>query len=169
MTTVSDLLLSDDSAFAKALPSAASAKAVFERVRAKWNIDVRDLLMEAWRTRSALKTAAQETLDTPGLVKKVTLKSFTIPWEHGMDLEARLNGKHIASVTVGVQVQLEVTALIAMVQSGRLMAIEGGMYKASASGTVANHALLGRSATLDLRYEMPLGDGIPLIRQTKAD
>jgi hypothetical protein len=165
MTTVSDLLLSDDSAFAKALPSPAAAKAVYERVRSKLHIDVRDLLMEAWRTRSALLAAARETVEAPGLVRKVTLKSFAVPWEHGMDLDVRLNGKHIASVTVGVRVELEVTALIAVVQTGRLMAIEGGTYKASASGTVLSHSLLGRSVTLDLRYEMPLGDGIALVRQ----
>jgi len=163
MTTVSDLVLSDDSAFAKVLSKATVVKAVVDKARARLNVDVRDLLMQAWRTRSALREAARETLDTPGLVRKVTLKTFAVPWQHSMDLDVRLSGKHIATVTVGVVVELEVTALIAVVQSGRLTAIEGGTYKASGSGTVQDRPLLGRSVSMDLRYEFPLGEGISLI------
>jgi hypothetical protein len=168
MTTVSDLLLSDEADFVKALPTAAAGKAVLERVREKLRIDVRDLLMQAWRTRSALRKAARETLDTPSLVRKVTLKTFAVPWHHGMELDVRLNGKHIATVTVGVLVELEVTALVAVVQKGRLTAVEGGTYKVSASGTVQNHPLLSRSVTIDLRYDLPLGDGVPLVSQKPA-
>jgi hypothetical protein len=168
MTTVSDLLLSDEAGFVKALPSAAAAKAVLQRVQEKLHIDVRDLLMQAWRTRSALRQAARETLDTPGLVRKVTLKTFAVPWSHGMELDVRLNGKHLATVTVAVHVELEVTALVAVVQKGRLTAVEGGMYKVSASGTVQDQPLMTRSVTLDLRYELPLGDGVPLIAPKPA-
>lgn len=164
MTTVSDLLLNDQSAFTKALSNAAQAKAVADKVRAKLHIDVRDLLVQAWRTRSSLREAARETLDTPGLVRKVTLKTFAVPWQHGMELDVRVNGQHVASVNVAVLVELDVTALIAVVQSGRLTAVEGGTFKATASGTVQSHALLGRSVTLDLRYELPLGNGITLIK-----
>ncbi len=168
MTTVGDLLLNDASAFGKALPNAAQAKAVADKVRGKLHIDVRDLLVNAWRTRSALREAARETLDTPGLVRKVTLKTFAVPWQHNMQLDVRVNGKHVATVAVGVLVELEVTALIAVVQSGRLTAVEGGTYKASASGTVQGHALLGRSVTLDLRYELPLGNGITLVKPSPS-
>jgi hypothetical protein len=164
VTTVAELLLADETGFVKALPSPGIGKAVLQRVRAALHIDVRDLLMEAWRTRSALLKAAHETLDTPGKVSRVTLKTFAMPWEHGMDLDVRVNGKHIATVVVGARVELEVTALIAIVQNGRLTAVEGGMYKVTASGTVQSHALMSRSKTLDLRYELPLGDGVPLIR-----
>lgn len=156
MTTVGELLQPD-------AKLSAAAQAAWQKARGALAVDVRDLLMDAWRTRSKLREAARETLATPGLVRKVTLKTFALPWEHSMELDVRLNGQHVASVSVGVRVELEVSALEAVVQGGRLTAIEGGTYTATASGTVADHPLIGKSKTFDLRYELPLGEGIALV------
>lgn len=171
MTTVREVLFSVPGDEAEAISTAQGALQVknvnaapilLAQVGRQLEFEVGEVLVQAWKARSALADAARQTLAEPGTVRRVKLALYGLPWEYEMDFEIRLSGKRIATVTVQVGLDLEVTALNATVQRGRLVTIDGGHYKVTATLSIHNLPLLSRERTFSLPYELKVGDGIPL-------
>jgi hypothetical protein len=146
------------------------ARGVMTKVADLLNMEISDVVVGAWRTRSALLKAARETLAKPGTYRQVTLKTYGFDWDHEVDVDVSLNGSTIATVTFVVTVDLEVTALAAIVHNGYLSKVNGG--DATITATLrANSQAPARvgipvaqgQRQFDLRYEIALpGAGIPL-------
>jgi hypothetical protein len=191
MTTVRALLFGDDSpkkleqagerlARVDAVPPHPEAtaemicQAVLTKVSELLNIEIADVLVQAWKTRSALLKAAQETHAQPGTTKQVTIRTYAVPWDHEMDVDVALNGVQLVSLTFVLSLQLEITALAAVVQGGRLTAVTAGDGNANATLRVQDQSPLHQDAIvaqgerpIDLRYEVRVGDGIALIEAAR--
>jgi hypothetical protein len=151
-----------------AVSSPAVCQAIISKLSQVFNFQASDILLEAFRIQSRLLIAARETHAQPGTVQRVTLQVYELPWEHTVELEIKVAGKHLMTVTVGLQLNLQVTSLIAIVQKGQLTDLEGGLYRVSATLTIQDTELISRERAFELRYELKCGSGIPLIGAAKA-
>jgi len=155
------------------VPAVTFARAVMTKVADLLNVQVSDVLVEAWRVRSALLKAAHETAANPGTYKQVTIKSYAFPWDHELDVDVTWNSSTIATVTFVVAVTVEVTAVAAVVHNGHLTSLNGGEgairvvlnVKSSKTGAASIPVAKG-DRRFNLSYEMKLaGVGIPLVRE----
>lgn len=146
-------------------PAAALARAVMTKIAELLNIEVSDVFVGAWQTRSALLAAARETHASPGLRREVSIRSFTMPWEYEAEVDVVVSGSVVTTLTAAVTLQLTVTALAAVVEAGRLTALTAGdttargELRVRCSSPEAEHILVDREQAVDLRHELRLGGG----------
>jgi hypothetical protein len=167
MTTVRELVFGDEKGEARAAERFAHdvsiAGAAVSAVSQALEFEVSDVVLWAWKTRSALLVAARETHATPGLVREVTVKTYALPWDYEMHLDVLINGSRSATVKFVLTIELEITALAAVVQNGLLMAVNSGRCKASAVLEAEGRMLAERAMVLDLVAEVKVGEGVALI------
>lgn len=146
-------------------PAAALARAVMTKVAELLDIPVGDVLVGAWRTRSALLTAARETYAQPGLRREVSIRAITLPWDYEADVDVVVGGRTVSTLTAAVHLELTVTALAAVVEAGRLTGLTAGDTRASGavrvrcSSPAAEHTVAQGERPVDLRSELRLGGG----------
>ncbi len=171
MTTVRELLFgsaageveaAEKLAATGAVSSPAVCQAVVSKLTEVLDFQVSDLLVEAFRIQSRLLIAARQTQQQPGTVQRVTLQTYELPWEHTVELDVTVNGKHLTTVTAALRLALEVTALAAIVQRGLLTDVEGGRYRVHAQLTVQGRDIAAQERVFELLYELRCGSGIPL-------
>jgi hypothetical protein len=151
-----------------AVSSPAVCQAVVSKLSQVLDFEVSDVLLDAFRIQSRLLTAARETHAQPGTLQRVTMKTYELPWEHQLELDVTVSGKHLVTVTAGLRLNLEVTALVAIVQRGELTDLEGGRYRVAAHLTVQGREIVSNERLFELLYELKCGPGIPLISHAKA-
>jgi len=135
------------------------------------DIPVSDVLVGAWRTRSALHRAARESVGMPRVYRMVSLHSCRIPWDNIIDVGVALNGAAIVSATFTARMDFRISALAAIVQNGCLTGFNSGAITVTAQLLVQMHQPVQVSlivaeaeATLDLGPEFRFGGrGISLI------
>ncbi len=153
----------------------ALARAVLAKVTELLDIEVSDVLVGAWRTRSALLSAARETHAQPGLRREVSIRSFTMPWECEADVDVVVDGRTVSTLTAAVTLRLTVTALAAVVEAGRLTALTAGdtvahgELRVHCSAPEAEHTVVERERPVDLHRELRLGGGgVALIDEART-
>ncbi|MEV4412017.1 hypothetical protein [Catellatospora sp. NPDC049609] len=156
-------------------PAAALARAVMAKVSQLLDIEISDVLVGAWRTRSALLAAARETHAQPGLRREVSIRSFTMPWEYEADVDVVVGGRTVSTLTASLTVRLTVTALAAVVEAGRLTALTAGDAVADGellircSSPEAEHPVARGERPVDLHRELRLGGGgVALIDEART-
>lgn len=154
----------------------AIARTVMTRVAEILDIPVSDVLVGAWRMRSALLTAARETADKPGLERDVTLKGYSFSWHHDADIDVTFDRATIVTVIVSVSADVDVVGLAAVLKGGRLTRITSGEATASVSvrATTKGAAPVGlpiaeekRTMPIVAEVALPHG-GLPLVDQATA-
>jgi hypothetical protein len=167
MTTVRELIFGDEAGEVQAAERFAHdvsiAGAAVSVVSQALDFEVSDVVVWAWKTRSTLLEAARETYAKPELTAEVTVKTYALPWDYEMHLDVLINGARSATVKVVLSIALEITALSAIVQRGRLTKLAAGRCKASASLEAEGRLLAQRELVLDLMAEVKVGEGIALI------
>ncbi|HEX6683184.1 MAG TPA: hypothetical protein VF062_10330 [Candidatus Limnocylindrales bacterium] len=167
MTTVRELVFGDQAGEVQAAERFAHdvsiAEAAVSAVARALDFEVSDVLVWAWKTRSALLEAAGQTQETPGLVCEVAVKTYCLPWDYEMHLEVLINGQQTATVKFALSLELEVNSLSATVQSGLLTAVNTGRCKASALLRAEGRTLAEREHAFELVGEVDVGDGIALV------
>jgi len=145
-------------------------RAVLDKVSEELNFDVTDVLIDAWKLRSALLKAAHETYEGPERRQEVVLRTYAIPWNREMDVDVSVNGVHLPKLTLDLSVKMQVTSLAVVVEYGRLTKVDGGYGKVTAVLKVKDPEpppdcppIAKREYPFDARYELPIGAGIPLI------
>jgi hypothetical protein len=176
MTTVREILFSskadDVTAVQKisarmpagATPAGQLAGALLGKVSELLEFEVSAVLLEAFKTASALGVAARETHAEPGIVRRVHLALFAVPWEHEMELDIRVAGKNVKTVKVTLTLQLTVTALSATIQRGQMVKLDGGEYVVGAALSLHGIEFAARESRFSLPYEIKVGSGISLVR-----
>ena len=93
----------------------------------------------------------------------VSMKEHTIRSSYHPTIEVLINGKRIASVTIDVDVQLKLEALVLEIQSARVMAVRPGQF------TVNGNAMWGdtefakaESRAVELPGRQALGEGVEI-------
>jgi hypothetical protein len=125
-------------------------------------LDLRDVLVAAWRKHRALYAAAQSTKDSPA-TEVVQLATHRVTTTHRPSVDVVVNGARLATVHFELTLVLEVDSLLATVRQARLVALRGGRCTVSVVLAAAGQPLVSRQAVLDPSVTVPLGDGITLL------
>jgi len=167
MTTVRELVFGDAAGEVRAAEKLAHdvsiSRAVVSKVSEALEFEVSDVLVWGWKTRSVLLAAARETHGRPQAMRRVVLKTYTVPWDYEMRLDILLNGARATTMTLVLTLLLEVSALAAVVQNGLLTRIDAGRYRVEAVLKAEGQALIRNEREFELVQELKLGGGIPLI------
>jgi hypothetical protein len=157
-------------------PPIALARTVINKVVELLNTEVGQVVVGAWRTRSALLVAARESLQQPGTHREVTVQSFSFPWEYAVDVDLTLNRVTIATASFSVSAAVEVTALAATIHDGRITRLSSGELTISAALWVTSRTavpigvpLAEGDRTVQLAVELVLpGEGLSLVDRSNA-
>ncbi|MDT5024250.1 MAG: hypothetical protein QOE61_676 [Micromonosporaceae bacterium] len=149
------------------------ARAAMSKVADLLDFEISDVLVGAWRTRSALLKAANETRDKPDIYRQVTIQTYALGWDEDVDVDIKLNGSTMATVTFALSLDLEITALAVVVQSGHITHVQGGDGTVKAALSVraqtppqVSRLLASQELRIDLKYELKVpGKGIPLVAE----
>ncbi|MDN5767082.1 MAG: hypothetical protein L0H96_10550 [Humibacillus sp.] len=156
---------------ALATVSAATGSAVVEEftkvVAGLFAIDLTDALMMGWRSHQTLMAAARRTAQAADTEELVDLVTHEISWAQEPYVELFVDGLKVATVHFQLSLNLEVKALVASINGGRLTAVHSGSCTLTAALTAQTLAakaltLAERSAHVDLPLVLHLGRGLPL-------
>lgn len=165
-------------AAAQVLPSgpgvSSVAKAVVGKIFDLLDLGIGDIVVGAWRTRSALLDAARQTWANPGSSRRVTTASFGFPWQHEFDVDLVVNAATVATITLVVTVEAEISDVVAVVQGGRITTLTGGTAAISImlglKGPAESEIPLAHATRqFNIAHEVALpASGLPLIAEARA-
>ncbi|MEV6493136.1 hypothetical protein AB0M20_31620 [Actinoplanes sp. NPDC051633] len=148
------------------MPDAAK-KAVLDRVGTAaselLDQDLTDIMGSAWSKHSALRAAALATLTDPSTVREPELGAHTMSFRHAPAVELRIGEHAVATVTLQIQLELQIKTLKVTVRRGRLTAIRTGSCDIVGTLKVMDSRVAHRTVTLDLPGTLSLGRGIDLL------
>lgn len=125
-------------------------------------MDVGDIFTVAWGKHADLRRAAAASLAEPDGEQVVGLATHTVSFAQEPGVAVHLAGHPVATVTLLVQLDIEVRGLLAVVKAGRLTAVRLGAGDLTGKLTLAGRLILSRSRTIDLPRAINLRDGIAL-------
>jgi len=129
------------------------------------DMDLGDILVSGWRKYSALVQAAHRTLSPPPSEEVVALATHRVTSTHRPRVDLLIDGKRLNSFEFELKVDVEVTGLSAVVRSGDLVALRGGVCQLSGTLSLEGVKLAAREQSLDLGLLMPLRRHIPLVEK----
>jgi hypothetical protein len=147
------------------LPPAAHAAAVKEvKATAAGLLDINliDMLVAGWRTYHDLTSAGRRTLAQPGSKELVSLVTHRVTAEQEPSIEVLVNGQPVVTVRLKFSADFDVSALLAEITEGRLVAIHTGRCDISATLAVDNIDLASGQTRLELPGAIPVTPGIRL-------
>jgi hypothetical protein len=127
------------------------------------DLDLADLLAKGWQRYADLVKAARRTAAQPSSeeIVDIATQSFTV--ESRPSVEVYVDDLRRASVEFGLRLDFDVKALTAVVRSGRIIALESGHCRLTASIAIKETPVATRTAEFDLPLLIHLGEGIPLL------
>jgi hypothetical protein len=126
------------------------------------DLDLGRLIVNGWRNYLGLTAAAKSTLATPGTTKTVDLAAHRIRSTYRPHIDVFIDGVRVARIEIALNVTLDITFAVAVVQDGRLMGIRGGQCDIQAVMAIEDIAFPPRHQQIELWYWRSLGAGIPL-------
>jgi len=90
------------------------------------DIKLTDLLIAGWSQYHDLTSAARRTLAAPGSSELVTLVTHQVTAEQQPYVDVHVDGHLLATIRLTVTVAFDVSALIAGISAGRLVAVHTG-------------------------------------------
>jgi hypothetical protein len=127
------------------------------------DIDLVALLVKGWREYADLTSAGRRTLAAPGSSELVSVVTHQVTAEQEPHVDLLVDGHLMATVRFGVSVDFEVSALVAGVSAGLLVAVHAG--RCDITGTLAINGVdvVTKQAHGELPGAIPLTPGIRLL------
>ncbi|GLY05296.1 hypothetical protein [Actinoplanes sp. NBRC 101535] len=113
-------------------------------------MDVQDVFALAWAKYAALRDAAVRTRDDPSAEEMVELAGHTLTFEQRPAVEIRIGDLAVASIEVRVCLEILVRWLLAVIRSGRVIAVKAGAADLTGTLEVAGQQVVQRRATIYL-------------------
>jgi hypothetical protein len=148
------------------LPEATRKAAVREAAAAGAGLlDVRldGLLLSGWRIHHDLTGAARRTLAAPGSTELVDLVRHQVTASQEPSVAVLVDGRQVATIQLGLTVEFDVSALVAAVKAGSLVAIHAGSCDVTATLTIQGAEVQTASTHLDLPAALTVSPGIRLL------
>jgi hypothetical protein len=120
------------------------------------------MLVAGWRTYHDLTSAGRRTLAQPGSKELVSLVTHRVTAEQEPSIEVLVNGQPVVTVRLKFSADFDVSALLAEITEGRLVAIHTGRCDISATLAVDNIDLASGQTRLELPGAIPVTPGIRL-------
>ena len=148
------------------LPSPTLAAAVSEvsvAVAGLLDVSLIGMLAAGWQAHHDLTRAARRTLAAPGISELVRLARHEITVTQRPSVTVLIDGRRVATVELELSVVFDITALLAGVRDGRLVAVRSGRCDITATLAIGGMDVMSRQASLELPGVIPLNPGIPLL------
>lgn len=148
------------------LPSAIGEAAVREaatQAAGLLDVDLIGLLVAGWRVHQELTAAARRTLAVPGSTELVDLVTYQITTAEQPSVTVLVDGREAAVLHLGLSVVFELSAMLAGIRAGRMVALHSGRCDITANLAIQGITVLTRQAHLELPGVVPLIPGIRLL------
>jgi hypothetical protein len=128
-------------------------------------LDVRldGLLLSGWRIHHDLTGAARRTLAAPGSTELVDLVRHQVTASQEPSVAVLVDGRQVATIQLGLTVEFDVSALVAAVKAGLLVAVHAGSCDVTATLAIQGTEVQTASTHLDLPAALTVSPGIRLL------
>ncbi len=127
------------------------------------DINLIDVLAAGWREYQDLTSAARRTLAAPGSTELVHLVTQRVSTSQQPYVTVVVDDRQVAIVRLGLSVVFDVSAVLAQVRAGRLVAIHTGSCDVTATLAIDNIDVVSKQAHLELPGEIALGRPLRLL------
>jgi hypothetical protein len=148
------------------LPEATRKAAVREAAAtAAGLLDVRldGLLLSGWRIHHDLIGAARRTLASPGSTELVYLTRHQVTATQEPSVAVLVDGHQVASIQFGLTVEFDISALVAGIKTGLLIAVHAGSCDVTATLAIQGTEVQNESTHFDLPAVLTVSPGIRLL------
>ncbi len=142
---------------------AAAAREVTAAAAGLLDVSLVGVLAEGWREHHDLTSAARRTLAVPGSTELVQLAEHQVSVANHPYVTVLVDGRQVATVHLGLSFVFDVSAVVAGISAGRLVAIHPGRCDVTATLAVEGADVLTRHARLDMPGVIALSPGIRLL------
>lgn len=127
------------------------------------NVNLADVVADGWRKHADLTAAARRTLAARGSTDLVDLASHRVTAGQEPYVSLLVDGHRIATVRFGLSLVFEISALLAEVRAGRLVALHSGRCELTGVLAIQDINTITRQAHVDIPGMIPLHEGIRLL------
>jgi hypothetical protein len=148
------------------VPAALRTAAIRETIGAAkdlLNADPIGYLVSGWQKHREVIAAARRTMAAPGSIELVDLDTHQITTTQRSAVSLLVDDRPTATVELGVSVMFTVSALVAGIRGGRLVAVHSGRCKVTGTLAVQDTEVISRQVAFELPGIIPLGRGIALL------
>ena len=148
------------------LPEATRKAAVREAAAAAaglLDVELDGLLLSGWRLHRDLTGAARRTLASPGSTELVDLVRHQVTAAQQPSVAVLVDGRQVATIHLGLTVEFDVSALVAGIKAGLLVAVHAGSCDVTATLAVQGAEVQSGSTHLDLPVALAVSPGIRLL------
>ena len=148
------------------LPEATRKAAVREAAAAAaglLDVDLDGMLLAGWRMHHDLAGAARRTLATPGSTELVDLVRHQVSVSQEPSVAVVVDGRQVGTIELGLDVEFDITALVAGIKGGLLVAVHAGSCDVTATLTIQGAEVQSASTHLDLPAALTVTPGIRLL------
>ena len=120
-------------------------------------------LVSGWQQHREVIAAARRTVAAPGSIELVDLATHQITATQRPAVNLLVDNRQTATVELGLSVVFTISALVAGIRGGRLVAVHSGRCNVTANLAVQGTTVVSRQVTFELPGIIPLGRGIALL------
>jgi hypothetical protein len=132
-------------------------------IRSLLDLDLGSILLSGWQTHTALRTAAQATVATPGSTEIVELASHRIRWTYQPALQIFIDRHLVYQLDLTLSVSFTLDSAVATVRLAHIVAVHFGRCDVTVALSWAGGILAQHSAPVSTPFAVPIGAGIPLL------
>ena len=127
------------------------------------DVDLTGFLVSGWQKHREVIAAARRTVAAPGSIELVNLATHQITATQRPVVNLVVDNQRVATVELGVSVVFDISALVAGIRGGRLVAVHAGRCDVTATLAIQDTRVTSRQVHLELPGIIPLGRGIRLL------
>ena len=127
------------------------------------DVNLADVVAAGWQKHAELTAAARRTLAAPGSTDLVDLASHRISAAQEPYVTILVDGHRVATVRFGLSLTFEISALLAEIRAGRLVALHSGRCAVTGALAIQGIDVITRQARIDLPGIISLRGGIRLL------
>lgn len=132
------------------------------------DLDLTQLVLNAWSTHAELKAAGERTLRSPDSEELVDLVSHEVTFDDQPSIDLLVNGQQIDTVHLTLSLTVDIDALTAIVKGGRLIGVRVGRCRVDGRLSIEDKCVADRRAELQLPFSLRLGSGLSLATGREA-
>lgn len=127
------------------------------------DVGLGDVLITGWREHHDLTAAARRTLAAPGSTELVDLAEHRVTATLEPYVSVLVDGRQVATVQLGLTVVCDISAVLAGISAGRLVAVHSGDCDITVTLAIDEAEVVTRQARLALPGVITLHRGIRLL------
>jgi hypothetical protein len=148
------------------VPDALHEAAIRETINAAkglLDVDLIGFLVSGWQKHREVIAAARRTVAAPGSIELVDLATHQITLTQRPAIDLLVDNHRVTTVELGLSVVFDISALVAGIRGGRLVAVHSGRCDVTATLAIQDTEVISRQVHLELPGIIPLGMGIGLL------